>query len=52
MVKLPVKGNSVNERLTPHPPQTPKPVQPSDTLDEISKDQSNLSNDETNQLQL
>ena len=43
----PVKGNSVKEGLTPHPPLTPKPVQSSDTPDEISKDsteQNNLSN--------
>ena len=43
----PVKGSSVKERLTPYPPLTPKPVQSSDTPDEISKDsteQNNLSN--------
>ena len=43
----PVKGSSVKEGLTPHPPLTPKPVQSSDTPDEISKDsteQNNLSN--------
>ena len=43
---LPVKGNSENERLTPYPPPTPKPVQSSETPDEISNDstkQSNLS---------
>ena len=34
----PVKGNSVKEGLTPHPPLIPKPVQSSDTPDEISKD--------------
>ena len=43
----PVKGNSVKDGLTPHPPLTPKPVLSSDTPDEISKDsteQNNLSN--------
>ena len=43
----PIKGNSVKEGLTPHPPLTPKPVQSSDTPDDISKDsteQNNLSN--------
>ena len=43
----PVKGTSIKEGLTPHPPLTPKPVQSSDTPDEISKDsteQNNLSN--------
>ena len=42
-----VKGKSVKEGLTPHPLLTPKPVQSSDTPDEISKDsteQNNLSN--------
>ena len=38
----PVKGNSVKEGLTPHPPLTSKPVQSSDTPDEISKDQVEL----------
>ena len=43
----PVKGSSVKEGLTPHPPLTPKQVQSSDTPDEISKDsteQNSLSN--------
>ena len=37
----PVKGNSVREDLTPQRPLTPKPVQSSDTPDEISKDSTN-----------
>ena len=43
----PVKGSSVKEGLTPHPPLTPKPVQSSYTPNEISKDsteQNNLNN--------
>ena len=43
----PVKGNSVKEGLIPHPPLIPKPVQSSDTPDEISKystKQNNLNN--------
>ena len=48
----PVQRNSVKEGLTPHPPLTPKPVQSSDTLDEISKESAEKNNLSNNTVQI
>ena len=47
----PVKRNSVKEGLTPHPLLTPKPVQSSDTSEEISKDSTEPNNLSNNTVQ-